>query len=56
MDRHKDGVKKLASEVDPEIKRSIILKPGGGGFFGGTIIRSLIRWDGNKLMRKCDKK
>ena len=57
MDRHKDHVKKLASAVvDPEIKRSIILKPGGGGFFGGTIIRSLIRWDGNKLMRKFGKK
>ena len=50
--------KKSASAimVDPEIKRSIILKPGGGGFFGGTIIRSLIRWDGNKLMRKFGKK
>ena len=57
IDRHKDDVKKLASAmVDPEIKRSIILKPGGGGFFGGTIIRSLIRWDGNKLMRKFGKK
>ena len=34
MDRHKDDVKKLASAmVDPEIKRSIILKPGGGGVF-----------------------
>ena len=56
MDRHKDDVKKLASAmVDPEIKRSIILKPGGGGCFGGTIIRSLIRWDGNK-MRKFGKK
>ena len=33
MDRHKDDVKKLASAmVDPEIKRSIILKPGGDGF------------------------
>ena len=42
--------------VDPEVKRSIILKPGGGGFFGGVIIRSLIRWDGNKLMRKFNKK
>ena len=42
--------------VDPEIKRSIILKPGGSGFFGGTIIRSLITCDGNKLMRKFGKK
>ena len=57
MDRHKDDVKKLASAmVDPGIKRSIILKPGGGGYFSGTIIRSLIRLDGNKLMRKFGKK
>ena len=55
--KFKDDVKKLASVmIDPEIKRSIILKPGDGGFFGGTIIRSLITWDGNKLMRKFGKK
>ena len=55
--RHQDDVRKLASAiVDPEVKRSIILKPGGGGFFGGVIIRSLIRWDRNKLMRKFNKK
>ena len=57
MDRHQDDVPKLASAiVDPEVKHSIILKPGGGGFFGGVIIRSLILWDGNKLMRKFNKK
>ena len=53
MDRHQHDVRKLASAiVDPETKRSIILKPGGGGFLGGVIVRSLIRWDGNKLMRR----
>ena len=53
MDRHQDDVRKLASAiVDPEVKRSIILKPGGGGM----IIRSLIQWDGNKLIRKFNKK
>ena len=57
MERHQDDVRKLASAiVHPEVKRSIILKPGGGGFFGGVIIRSLIQWDGNKLMRKSNKK
>ena len=57
MHRHQDDVRKLASAiVDPEVKRSIILKPGGGGFFGGLIIRSLIQWVGNKLMRKFNKK
>ena len=30
MERRKDDVRKLASAmVDPEVKRSIILKPGG---------------------------
>ena len=54
MERRKDDVRKLASAmVDPEVKRSIILKPGG--FFGGVIIRSLIRWDGNKLLRRKKK-
>ena len=39
MDRHQDDVRKLARAiVDPEVKCSIILKPGGGGFFGGVII------------------
>ena len=57
MYRHQDDVQKLASAiVDPEVKRSIILKPGGGGFFGGVIIRSLIRWDGYKLMRNLTRK
>ena len=42
MDRHQDGVRKLASAIaDHEIKRSIILKPGCGGIFGCVIIRTL---------------
>ena len=57
MVKHQNDVRKLASAIaDPEVKHSIILKPGGGGFFGGVIIRSLSRWDGNKLMRKVNKK
>ena len=55
--KHQDNFRKLVSAiVDPEVKRSIILKPGGGGFFSGVIIRSLILWDGNKLIRKFKKK
>ena len=38
--------------IDEEMKRKIILKPGGGGFLGGVIIRSLLRWDGSKTARK----
>ena len=57
MTKHKDDLRRLASAmIEPNEKRSIILKPGGGGFFGGVIIRSLLRWDGNKLMRKFHKK
>ena len=57
MDRHQNDVRKLASAiVDPEVKRSIFLKHGCVGFFSGVIIQSLIRWDGNKLMRKFNKK
>ena len=58
IDRHKDDVKKIASAmVDPEIKRSIILKSGGGGLFGGTIFEvSLDRMEINELMRKFGKK
>ena len=56
MERRKEDVRKLASAmVDPEVKRRSILKPGGVGFFGGVIIRSLIRWDGNKLLRRKKK-
>ena len=57
MDKHKDDVRKLASPlVNADTKRDIILKPGGGGFFGGVIIRSLIRWDGNKILRRFSQK
>ena len=53
MYKHKEDVKKLAHPIlDPNAKRSFILKPGGGGFLGDVIIRSLIRWNGNKLMIK----
>ena len=57
MDKRKDDVRKLASPlVNADTKREIILKPGGGGFFGGVMIRSLIRWDGNKILRRFSQK
>lgn len=51
LDKNKNEVKKLADPmIDNETKRKIILKPGGGGFLGGTIIRSLLRWNGTKTL------
>ena len=53
MDRHRDTLQQLADlNVDLNTKRKLILKPGGGGFLGGTIIRTLLRWDGSKAVRK----
>lgn len=46
MNRNKQAIEQLANgNVDAETKRKLILKPGGSGFPGGVIIRSLLRWD-----------
>jgi hypothetical protein len=56
MLKHKDDVKKLSDPmINDDEKRKIILKPGGGGFLGGVIIRSLIRWNGEKTARTFSK-
>ena len=53
MTKHREEIQRLADpSIDEEIKRKIILKPGGGGFLCGVIIRSLLRWDGSKTARK----
>ena len=52
MTKHREEIQRLADpSIDEEIKRKN-LKPGGGGFLGGVIIRSLLRWDGSKTVRK----
>ena len=53
MTKHREEIQRLADpSIDEEMKRKIILKPGGGRFLGGVIIRSLLRWDGSKTVRK----
>ena len=53
MTKHREEIQRLADpSIDEEIKRKIILKPGRGGFLGGVIIRSLLRWDESKTARK----
>ena len=53
MTKHREEIQRLADpSIDEEMKRKIILKPGGGGFLAGVIIRSLLRWDGSKTARK----
>lgn len=57
MNRNQQEIKQLAdANVDVDTKRKLILKPGGSGFLGGVMIRSLLRWDGEKTLRKFNKK
>ena len=53
MTKHREEIQRLADpSIDEEMERKIILKPGGGGFLSGVVIRSLLRWDGSKTARK----
>ena len=53
MQKHHDALEQLANaRVDDNTKRQLILKPGGSGFLGGVMIRCLLRWDGQKTVRK----
>ena len=57
MTKHKKDMQKLASPLtDEKEKRRIILKPGGGGYLGGVMIRNLLRWDGTKTIRVSRKR
>lgn len=48
FDRNKVALTQLADpRIDTQIKKQIILKPGGSGSLGGVIIRSLLKWDPN---------
>lgn len=54
MDKHKEDLQLLSDgNVALPAKRKIILKPGGSGFLGGVMIRSLLRWDGSKKIGRA---
>ena len=59
INKHKNEISQLADAgVDLDTKKQIILKPGGGGFLGGVLIRSLLKWNnkGKKTARTRTKK
>ncbi|KAL4234180.1 hypothetical protein ACF0H5_005833 [Mactra antiquata] len=53
MEKHRHELEQLQDDnIDLDTKRQLILKPGGSGFLGGVMIRSLLRWNGKKTIRK----
>ncbi|KAL4238183.1 hypothetical protein ACF0H5_002895 [Mactra antiquata] len=53
MEKHRHELEQLQYDnIDLDTKRQLILKPGGSGFLGGVMIRSLLRWNGKKTIRK----
>lgn len=46
---HQDDLKTIADKkVNEDIRLKAILKRGGAGFFGGVIIRNLLKWNLNE--------
>ncbi|KAL4231762.1 hypothetical protein ACF0H5_009338 [Mactra antiquata] len=53
MEKHRHELEQLQDDnIDLDTKRQLILKPDGSGFLGGVMIRSLLRWNGKKTIRK----
>ncbi|KAL4223383.1 hypothetical protein ACF0H5_016853 [Mactra antiquata] len=53
MEKHRHELEQLQDDnIDLDTKRQLILKPGGSGFLGSVMIRSLLRWNGKKTIRK----
>ncbi|KAL4219140.1 hypothetical protein ACF0H5_021722 [Mactra antiquata] len=53
MEKHRHELEQLQDvNIDLDTKRQLILKPGGSGFLGGVMIRSLLRSNGKKTIRK----
>ncbi|KAL4216533.1 hypothetical protein ACF0H5_024256 [Mactra antiquata] len=51
MEKHRHELEPLQDDnIDLDTKRQLILKPGGSGFLGGVMIRSLLRWNGKKTI------
>lgn len=52
MDKHKHKLEQIVDDsISLETKRDLILTPGGMGFLGGGLIKTLIKWDGKKMIR-----
>ncbi|KAL4241032.1 hypothetical protein ACF0H5_001810 [Mactra antiquata] len=53
MEKHRHELEQLQDDnIHLDTKRQLILKPGGSRFLGGVMIRSLLRWNGKKTIRK----
>ena len=57
INKHQHEISQLADgTVDIDTKKKLILKPGGGGFLGGVLIRSLLRWGKGKKKKQLPRK
>lgn len=52
MEKNKHILEQIVDDnVSLDTKRELILTPGGMGFLGGGLIKTLIKWDGKKMIR-----
>ena len=44
VERNRDTLKQLTNNIPSKDKLALVMKKGGQGFFGGVLIRILVRW------------